>query len=251
MDYQNTLKYLYESMPMFQQIGGKAYKPGLETTHKLDEHFGYPHQQFKTIHIAGTNGKGSCSHTIAAVLQSAGYRVGLFTSPHLVDFRERIRINGEMIPEEYVVNFVADPRSFFEPLHPSFFELTTAMAFRYFADQKVDVAVIEVGMGGRLDCTNIIQPDLCIITNIGFCLLYTSYAISGRYITQNSQRESRDYQRRSSGSYRAGKRSREARVHNKGKKSKCSCHICTIHCPIQLHGLAFLFTITRIKRTAD
>ena len=99
MDYQNTLKYLYESMPMFQQIGGKAYKPGLETTHKLDEHFGYPHQQFKTIHIAGTNGKGSCSHTIAAVLQSAGYRVGLFTSPHLVDFRERIRINGEMIPE--------------------------------------------------------------------------------------------------------------------------------------------------------
>ena len=168
MDYQNTLKYLYESMPMFQQIGGKAYKPGLETTHKLDEHFGYPHQQFKTIHIAGTNGKGSCSHTIAAVLQSAGYRVGLFTSPHLVDFRERIRINGEMIPEEYVVNFVADHRSFFEPLHPSFFELTTAMAFRYFADQKVDVAVIEVGMGGRLDCTNIIQPDLCIITNIGF-----------------------------------------------------------------------------------
>ena len=168
MDYQNTLKYLYESMPMFQQIGGKAYKPGLETTHKLDEHFGHPHQQFKTIHIAGTNGKGSCSHTIAAVLQSAGYRVGLFTSPHLVDFRERIRINGEMIPEEYVVNFVADHRSFFEPLHPSFFELTTAMAFRYFADQKVDVAVIEVGMGGRLDCTNIIQPDLCIITNIGF-----------------------------------------------------------------------------------
>ena len=153
---------------MFQQIGGKAYKPGLETTHKLDEHFGHPHQQFKTIHIAGTNGKGSCSHTIAAVLQSAGYRVGLFTSPHLVDFRERIRINGEMIPEEYVVNFVADHRSFFEPLHPSFFELTTAMAFRYFADQKVDVAVIEVGMGGRLDCTNIIQPDLCIITNIGF-----------------------------------------------------------------------------------
>ena len=102
MDYQNTLKYLYESAPMFQQIGSKAYKPGLETTHRLDEHFGHPHQQFKTIHIAGTNGKGSCSHTIAAVLQSAGYRVGLFTSPHLVDFRERIRINGEMMPEEYL-----------------------------------------------------------------------------------------------------------------------------------------------------
>ena len=168
MDYQNTLKYLYESVPMFQQIGGKAYKPGLETTHRLDEHFGHPHQQFKTIHIAGTNGKGSCSHTIAAVLQSAGYRVGLFTSPHLVDFRERIRINGEMMPEEYVVNFVEEHRSFFEPLHPSFFELTTAMAFRYFADQKVDVAVIEVGMGGRLDCTNIIHPDLCVITNISF-----------------------------------------------------------------------------------
>ena len=168
MDYQNTLKYLYESAPMFQQIGSKAYKPGLETTHKLDEHFGHPHQQFKTIHIAGTNGKGSCSHTIAAVLQSAGYRVGLFTSPHLVDFRERIRINGEMMPEEYVVNFVEEHRSFFEPLHPSFFELTTAMAFRYFADQKVDVAVIEVGMGGRLDCTNIIHPDLCVITNISF-----------------------------------------------------------------------------------
>ncbi len=168
MNYQNTLKYLYESAPMFQQVGGKAYKPGLETTHKLDEHFGHPHQQFKTIHIAGTNGKGSCSHTIAAILQCAGYRVGLFTSPHLIDFRERIRINGEMIPEEYVVNFVEEHRSFFEPLHPSFFELTTAMAFRYFADQKVDVAVIEVGMGGRLDCTNIIHPDLCIITNIGF-----------------------------------------------------------------------------------
>ena len=168
MDYQNTLKYLYESVPMFQQVGGKAYKPGLETTHRLDEYLGHPHQQFKTIHIAGTNGKGSCSHTIAAVLQSAGYRVGLFTSPHLVDFRERIRINGEMMPEEYVVRFVGEHRSFFEPLQPSFFELTTAMAFRYFADQKVDVAVIEVGMGGRLDCTNIITPDLCVITNIGF-----------------------------------------------------------------------------------
>ncbi|MEY8687220.1 folylpolyglutamate synthase/dihydrofolate synthase family protein [Bacteroides sp. AN502(2024)] len=168
MNYQDTIKYLYESAPMFQQVGGKAYKPGLATTHQLDEHFGHPHQQFKTIHIAGTNGKGSCSHTIAAVLQCAGYRVGLFTSPHLIDFRERIRINGEMIPEEYVVHFVEKHRSFFEPLHPSFFELTTAMAFRYFADQKVDVAVIEVGMGGRLDCTNIIHPDLCIITNISF-----------------------------------------------------------------------------------
>lgn len=173
MDYQNTLKYLYESIPMFQQTGGEAYKPGLETTHKLDEHFGHPHRQFKTIHIGGTNGKGSCSHTIAAVLQSAGYKVGLFTSPHLLDFRERIRINGEMMPEEYVVNFVEEHRPFFEPLHPSFFELTTAMAFRYFADEKIDVAVVEVGMGGRLDCTNIITPDLCVITNIG--LDHTQY----------------------------------------------------------------------------
>ena len=173
MDYQNTLKYLYESVPMFQQVGKEAYKPGLETTQKLDEYFGHPHRQFKTIHIAGTNGKGSCSHTIAAVLQSAGYRVGLFTSPHLVDFRERIRVNGEMVPEEYVVDFVEKHRPFFEPLQPSFFELTTAMAFRYFADRKVDVAVIEVGMGGRLDCTNIIRPDLCVITNIG--LDHTQY----------------------------------------------------------------------------
>ena len=173
MNYQNTLKYLYESVPMFQQVGKEAYKPGLETTQKLDEYFGHPHRQFKTIHIAGTNGKGSCSHTIAAVLQSAGYRVGLFTSPHLVDFRERIRVNGEMVPEEYVVDFVEKHRPFFEPLQPSFFELTTAMAFRYFADRKVDVAVIEVGMGGRLDCTNIIRPDLCVITNIG--LDHTQY----------------------------------------------------------------------------
>ena len=118
--------------------------------------------------MAGTNGKGSCSHTLAAILQEAGYRVGLYTSPHLVDFRERIRINGQPIPEEYVIRFVEQERGFFEPLHPSFFELTTAMAFRYFADEKVDVAVIEVGLGGRLDCTNIIRPDVCIITNISF-----------------------------------------------------------------------------------
>ena len=118
--------------------------------------------------MAGTNGKGSCSHTLAAILQEVGYRVGLYTSPHLVDFRERIRINGQPIPEKYVVDFVEKERDFFEPLHPSFFELTTAMAFRYFADEKVDVAVIEVGLGGRLDCTNIIHPDLCIITNISF-----------------------------------------------------------------------------------
>ena len=168
MNYQNTLTYLYNSVPMFQHVGGAAYKEGLENTQVLDKHFGHPHRSFHTIHVAGTNGKGSCSHTLAAILQEAGYRVGLYTSPHLVDFRERIRINGQPIPEKYVVDFVEKERDFFEPLHPSFFELTTAMAFRYFADEKVDVAVIEVGLGGRLDCTNIIHPDLCIITNISF-----------------------------------------------------------------------------------
>lgn len=166
MNYQDTLQYLYDSTPMFQQVGGTAYKEGLYNTLALDEHLGHPHRQFHTIHVAGTNGKGSCSHTLAAILQTAGYRTGLYTSPHLVDFRERIRVNGHPIPEEYVIQFVEKERSFFEPLHPSFFELTTAMAFRYFADERVDVAIIEVGLGGRLDCTNIIRPDLCIITNI-------------------------------------------------------------------------------------
>ncbi len=166
MDYQDTLAYLYNSVPMFQQVGGTAYKEGLGTTLALDAHLGHPHRTFRTIHVAGTNGKGSCSHTLAAILQSAGYRTGLYTSPHLLDFRERIRIDGKPIPETYVVDFVERERPFFEPLHPSFFELTTAMAFRYFADEKVDAAVIEVGMGGRLDCTNIIRPDLCLITNI-------------------------------------------------------------------------------------
>lgn len=168
MNYQETLDYLYNSVPMFQQVGSSAYKEGLENTHALDEFLGHPHTTFQSIHIAGTNGKGSCSHTLAAILQSAGYKVGLYTSPHLVDFRERIRINGETISQEYVIRFVESHRSFFEPLHPSFFELTTAMAFRYFADRHIDVAVIEVGLGGRLDCTNIIHPDLSIITNISF-----------------------------------------------------------------------------------
>ena len=166
MNYQETIEYLYNSAPLFQQLGGAAYKPGLQTTEALDAHFGHPHRQFKTVHVAGTNGKGSTAHTLAAVLQTAGYRVGLFTSPHLVDFRERIRVNGEMIPKEYVVDFVETEKAFFEPLHPSFFELTTALAFKYFAEAKVDVAVIEVGLGGRLDCTNIIQPELSVITNI-------------------------------------------------------------------------------------
>lgn len=168
MNYEETLEYLFNSAPLFQHIGKDAYKEGLENTLALDAHFGHPHQTFKTIHVAGTNGKGSCSHTLAAILQSAGYKVGLYTSPHLVDFRERIRVNGTPIPQQYVIDFVAKEKSFFEPLHPSFFELATAMAFNYFAEEKVDVAVIEVGLGGRLDCTNIIRPDLCIITNISF-----------------------------------------------------------------------------------
>lgn len=168
MNYQETIEYLFNSTPVFEKIGAKAYKPGLQTTFALDDHFGHPHQKYKTIHIAGTNGKGSCSHTLAAILQSQGYKVGLYTSPHLVDFRERIRVNGECVPEQYVIDFVEENRAFFEPLHPSFFELTTAMALKYFAEQKVDYAVIEVGLGGRLDCTNIITPILSIITNISF-----------------------------------------------------------------------------------
>ena len=168
MTYQETIDYLYSAAPLFQNIGAGAYKEGLSTTKALDEYFGHPHTKFKTIHVGGTNGKGSTSHSIAAVLQSAGYKVGLFTSPHLVDFRERIRVNGEMMAEEYVVDFVANHRHFFEPLYPSFFELTTALAFKYFAEQKVDIAVIEVGLGGKLDCTNIISPLLSIITNISF-----------------------------------------------------------------------------------
>ncbi len=168
MTYEETVEYLYHVTPVFEKTGASAYKEGLSNTHALDEHFGHPHRQFKTIHVAGTNGKGSCSHTLAAILQSAGYKVGLYTSPHLVDFRERIRINGQCISKEYVVDFVEQERSFFEPLHPSFFELTTAMAFKYFAEQAVDIAVIEVGLGGRLDCTNIITPVLSIITNISF-----------------------------------------------------------------------------------
>lgn len=166
MNYEETIQYLYNSVPMFQKVGASAYKEGLYNTIELDKHFGHPHRRFKTIHIAGTNGKGSCSHTLAAILQAEGYKVGLYTSPHLVDFRERIRVNGKCVGKDYVVDFVEKERKFFEPLHPSFFELTTAMAFKYFAEQEVDYAVIEVGLGGRLDCTNIISPILSVITNI-------------------------------------------------------------------------------------
>lgn len=168
MDYKETVEYLFNSTPVFEKVGASAYKEGLYNTEELDRHFGHPHRHFRTIHVAGTNGKGSCSHLLASILQAQGYRVGLFTSPHLVDFRERIRVNGECIGKQYIVDFVEHERHFFEPLHPSFFELTTALAFKYFAEQKVDIAVIEVGLGGRLDCTNIITPILSIITNISF-----------------------------------------------------------------------------------
>ena len=168
MTYEETIEYLYNSVPMFQKVGAVAYKEGLYNTIKLDEHFCHPHKNFKSIHIAGTNGKGSCSHTLASILQASGYKVGLYTSPHLKDFRERIKVNGECVREEYVIDFIENERHFFEPLHPSFFELTTAMAFKYFAESHVDIAVIEVGLGGRLDCTNIITPVLSIITNISF-----------------------------------------------------------------------------------
>lgn len=168
MDYKETVSYLFNATPVFEHVGAAAYKEGLDNTITLDNHFGNPHKKFKCIHVGGTNGKGSCSHTIAAILQSSGYKVGLYTSPHLVDFRERIKINGICISEDYVIDFVERERGFFEKLKPSFFELTTAMAFKYFAEERVDYAIIEVGLGGRLDCTNIINPVFSIITNISF-----------------------------------------------------------------------------------
>ena len=167
MTYQETCEYLYNQLPMFERQGAGGYKEGLQNSHALDSHLEHPNNKYLTIHVAGTNGKGSCAHTLSAVLQMCGYKVGLYTSPHLVDFSERIRVNGQTISEEYVVEFVEKQKKFFEPLKPTFFELTTAMAFKYFADMKVDIAVIEVGLGGRLDCTNIITPILSVITNIG------------------------------------------------------------------------------------
>lgn len=168
MNYKETLEWLFAQLPMYQREGKAAYKANLDNTLKLDEHFGSPHKQFKTIHVGGTNGKGSVSHMLASILQEAGYKTGLYTSPHLKDFRERIKINGEMITEQYVINFVEGNKSLFAGIKPSFFEMTVAMAFQYFADQQVDIAVIEVGLGGRLDSTNIITPLASVITNISF-----------------------------------------------------------------------------------
>lgn len=167
MTYAQTIDYLYASQPAFHLVGASAYKPGLDNTYRLMAHLGNPHERLRAVHVAGTNGKGSTSHLIAAALQAQGYKVGLFTSPHLVDFRERIRISGEMIPQETVVQFVAEHQAFLDELRPSFFETTMALAFWYFAQQQVDIAVVEVGLGGRLDSTNILTPLLSIITNIG------------------------------------------------------------------------------------
>ena len=173
MIYQDVLEYLYNSLPMYQRIGKAAYKEDITNTVKLMAALKNPERKIKTIHVAGTNGKGSVSHFLASTLQNSGYKVGLYTSPHLVDFRERIRINGTMVSEEYVEEFVNTHKSLFDEVKPSFFEMTVAMAFCYFAEQNVDIAVIEVGMGGRLDSTNVIKPILSIITNIG--LDHTQY----------------------------------------------------------------------------
>jgi len=167
MTYNDTVNYLYSLLPAYHRVGKAAYKGNLDNTLEFDAYFGHPHMKFRTVHVAGTNGKGSVSHMIASVLQEAGYRTGLYTSPHLKDFRERIRINGQMIGEEDVIAFVRAHDGIIRRMKPSFFELTVAMAFDYFERMKVDVAVIEVGMGGRLDSTNIITPELSVITNIG------------------------------------------------------------------------------------
>ncbi len=168
MNYQQTLEYLYTQLPMFQRIGSAAYKANLDNTIAICNLLNHPENKFRSIHVAGTNGKGSTSHMLASILQSAGLKVGLYTSPHLKDFRERIKINGEMISEVSVVGFVKKYKSDFETIKPSFFEMTVGLAFDYFASQKVDIAVIEVGLGGRLDSTNVITPLVSVITNISF-----------------------------------------------------------------------------------
>jgi len=168
MNYQEAIDYLFSQLPMFSRIGLPAYKANLDNTLALSKAFQHPERKFKSIHIAGTNGKGSTSHMLAAVFQSAGYKTALYTSPHLLDFRERIRINGQMIPEARVANFTAANKQLFEEIKPSFFEMTVAMAFDWFAEEKVDIAIIETGLGGRLDSTNILTPELSVITNISY-----------------------------------------------------------------------------------
>ena len=167
MTYQETLDFMFAQLPMYHRIGAAAYKADIQPTIDMMATLGNPERKFRSIHVAGTNGKGSVSHFLASILQEAGYKVGLYTSPHLVDFRERIRIGGEMIPQSAVVDFVEHHRDMFDRLHLSFFEMTVGMAFDYFAREGVDIAVVEVGMGGRLDSTNVITPLLSVITNIG------------------------------------------------------------------------------------
>ena len=167
MNYAETIDYLYTRLPMFSRIGAPALKPGLDNITRLCKSLGDPHKKFKSIHIAGTNGKGSVSHMLAAILQTAGYKTGLHTSPHLYDFRERLKVNGEPAPEDFVTSFVENIKPLIEEMVPSFFEISIAMTFEYFAQQKVGVAIVETGLGGRLDSTNILQPELSIITNIG------------------------------------------------------------------------------------
>ena len=167
MNYQDTIDYLFKKLPIYQRSGKCAYKADIGNITEACNILGDPHLNFKSIHVAGTNGKGSCSHMISSVLQESGYKVGLYTSPHLKDFRERIRINGKMIPEEKVINFISTNKQEFEKINMSFFEMTVALAFQYFSNEKVDIAVIECGLGGRLDSTNIINPEISVITNIG------------------------------------------------------------------------------------
>ncbi|MCC6371494.1 MAG: bifunctional folylpolyglutamate synthase/dihydrofolate synthase, partial [Bacteroidia bacterium] len=168
MNYEQTLDYLFARLPMYQRVGAAAYKADLTNTLKIVELLGKPHQKLKCIHVAGTNGKGSSSHMLAAVLQQSGYKTGLYTSPHLLDFRERIKVNGKMIPKTYVQEFVKKHKDAFEQIEPSFFEWTVGLAFDYFSSEEVDVAIIEVGLGGRLDSTNVITPKASLITNISF-----------------------------------------------------------------------------------
>ena len=166
MNYKDTIDFLYNSLPMFQRTGKAAYKANLDNTLKLDAYFNSPHKKFKSIHIAGTNGKGSVSHMLASILIEAGYKTGLYTSPHLLDFRERIKIDGQMIPKQEIIDFVKNHKKIIEEVHSSFFEMTVALAFDYFSRMNVEVAVIETGLGGRLDSTNIINPLLSVITNV-------------------------------------------------------------------------------------
>lgn len=168
MDYQQTIHYLYDTLPMFSRMGSAAFKKDLTNTLLLCERLGNPHKKFKTIHVAGTNGKGSVSHMLAAIFQNSGYKTGLYTSPHLYDFRERIRVNGIMCDKDFVADFVERIKSAINEIEPSFFEITVAMAFDYFSKQEVDIAIVEVGLGGRLDSTNVITPELSVITNIGW-----------------------------------------------------------------------------------